>query len=89
MVHARRLEREKHEALTTQKDAMNRSFRVQLAKLVREKDDLARRLQHRHDADATDAAAAAAAAEVQKLALENALLRSDKKKREDQLQVRC
>ena len=69
---------------------MNRSFRVQLAKLVREKDDLARRLQHRHDADATDAAAAAAAAaEVQKLALENALLRSDKKKREDQLQVRC
>ena len=79
------MERDKHEALNTQKEAMNRTFRVQLAKMIRDKEELGRKLQA-----ATEAAQGSSSStcnELQKLAHENALLRGEKKKLEDQFQV--
>ena len=40
-----RLERDKAEALYQQKESMNRAFRVQLSKLVKEKEELLRKYQ--------------------------------------------
>lgn len=90
-----RLERDKAEALNHQKEAMNRVFRVQLAKLLKEKEDLQRKCQtlqqskdsanKNHPAGST--ATGLAGPEMQKLIHENAVLRIEKKKQDEQLQV--
>lgn len=95
------MDRDKHDALNAQKEAMNRTFRVQLAKLAKEKEDLARKLQNQSKTNTAGASAnvnvasAGAAgpqitvsAECQKLTHENAVLRGEKKKLEDQFQVK-
>ena len=96
-----RLERDKAEALNHQKEAMNRAFRVQLAKLLKEKEELQRKCQTLqqqttkcepsigkvHAATLTSSAAINQQLELQKLIHENAVLRIEKKKQEEQLQV--
>lgn len=93
-----RFERDKAEALNHQKEAMNRAFRVQLAKLLKEKEELQRKcqtlMQQSKEPNGkiqsngmTTAAASQAAAETMKLIHENAILRNEKKKQEEQLQV--
>lgn len=98
-----RFERDKAEALSHQKEAMNRAFRVQLAKLLKEKEELQRKcqtlLQQSKEpngkitgnglGNATAASSQAAAAEMLKLIHENSILRIDKKKQEEQLQVKA
>jgi hypothetical protein len=79
------LERDKHDALNTQKEAMNRTFRVQLAKMIRDKEELGRKLQAA--TEAAQGSSSSTSGELQKLAHENALLRGEKKKLEDQFQV--
>ena len=64
---------------------MNRTFRVQLAKMIREKEELGRKLQAA--TEAAQGSASSTSGELQKLAHENALLRGEKKKLEDQFQV--
>lgn len=101
-----RLERDKAEALNTQKEAMNRAFRAQLAKLLKEKEELIRKvqsLQQAKDAPPSahnckgpaplpgstgSSAPCQSAVELQKLIHENNILRIEKKKQEEQLQVR-
>lgn len=86
-----RLEREKAEALCQQKEAMNRAFRVQLAKLMKEKEDLIRKCQTKNQLAPSSPTNSAATntnpAELQKLVYELGVVRSEKKKTEDQLQV--
>lgn len=92
-----RLERDKAEALNHQKEAMNRAFRVQLAKLLKEKEDLQRKCQILQQTKeptgkvqgvtSSSTASSQPSAEVQKLIHENAVLRIEKKKQEEQLQV--
>lgn len=96
-----RFERDKAEALSHQKEAMNRAFRVQLAKLLKEKEELQRKCQTLQSkepngkitgnglANAAAASSQAAAAEMLKLIHENSILRIDKKKQEEQLQVKA
>lgn len=95
---SRRLERDKTEALSHQKEAMNRVFRVQLAKLLKEKEELQRKCQtlqqakdsavnKLHPAGPSGAATAPFGPEMQKLIHENAVLRIEKKKQDEQLQV--
>ena len=88
---------------------MNRAFRVQLAKLLKEKEELVRKLhllQQTKDvhlcahsckslglsaasaSSGSSASSCSSAAEVQKLIHENSILRIEKKKQEEQLQVR-
>lgn len=92
---------------------MNRAFRVQLAKLLKEKEELVRKVQSLQQAkDAPQSAhscklgtgaapggppgsagqsagsACPSAVELQKLVHENNVLRIDKKKQDEQLQVR-
>ncbi len=81
---------------------MNRAFRVQLAKLLKEKEELQRKcqtlLQQSKEPNGkiignglgnTTAASSQAAAEMLKLIHENSILRIDKKKQEEQLQVKA
>ncbi|KAK4002974.1 hypothetical protein OUZ56_004765 [Daphnia magna] len=93
-----KFERDKVEALNHQKEAMNRAFRVQLAKLLKEKEELQRKcqtlMQQSKEPNGkiqsngmTTAAASQAAAETMKLIHENAILRNEKKKQEEQLQM--
>jgi hypothetical protein len=100
-VDINRFERDKAEALSHQKEAMNRAFRVQLAKLLKEKEELQRKCQTLQSkepngkitgnglANAAAASSQAAAAEMLKLIHENSILRIDKKKQEEQLQVKA
>lgn len=90
-----RLERDKAEALSQQKEAMNRAFRVQLSKLLKEKEDLVRKCQQQSCGGKAPAAVTAPASssvnnggDSQKLSHEIAILRGEKKKLEEQLQVR-
>ena len=64
---------------------MNRTFRVQLAKMIREKEELGRKLQAA--TEAAQGSSSSTSGELQKLAHENALLRGEKKKLEEQFQV--
>ncbi len=92
-----RLERDKAEALNHQKEAMNRAFRVQLAKLLKEKEDLQRKCQTLQQTKeptgkvqgvtSSSTASSQSSAELQKLIHENAVLRIERKKQEEQLQV--
>ena len=99
LVDRNRFERDKAEALNHQKEAMNRAFRVQLAKLLKEKEELQRKCQtlqqskepngkiHSNGPSNAGAASSQSAAEMLKLIHENSILRIDKKKQEEQLQV--
>jgi hypothetical protein len=90
------LERDKAEALNHQKEAMNRVFRVQLAKLLKEKEDLVRKCQQQqqqldHQQQPNSGGTSngnPSPVELQKLVHENSILRIDKKRIEDQLQVK-
>jgi hypothetical protein len=99
-VDRNRFERDKAEALNHQQEAMNRAFRVQLAKLLKEKEELQRKCQtllqqskepngkiHSNGLTNAGAASSQSAAEMLKLIHENSILRIDKKKQEEQLQV--
>ncbi len=69
---------------------MNRAFRVQLAKLMKEKEDLIRKCQTKNQlapSSPTNSAATNTNPELQKLVYELGVVRSEKKKTEDQLQV--
>lgn len=68
---------------------MNRAFRVQLAKILKEKEDLIRKCQsnNKNAPPSPTNSAATNTAELQKLVQELGVLRSEKKKTEEQLQV--
>lgn len=83
VIHCR-LERDKAEALSQQKEAMNRAFRVQMSKLLKEKEDLIRKCSQPQSASKPPVTTTS---ECQKLAHEIAVLRGEKKKLEEQLQV--
>lgn len=93
------MERDKTEALNHQKEAMNRAFRVQMTKLLKEKEELQRKCQTLQQAKeqtnktypggSASSTTGPLAPEMQKLIHENAVLRIEKKKQDEQLQVRC